>query len=63
MKYLIIGFAMAALQGCSFTDYASTAVQLYCGKPKAERELLRTVVANKIAPNRIEIECAGDEVE
>lgn len=63
MKYLVIGLVIVVLSGCSFTDYASTAVSLYCGKPQAERQLLRSVVAAQVAPNVIMIECAGDKTE
>lgn len=61
MKYLAIGLMAFGSMGCSFIDYAGSAVSLYCGKPQAERQLLRAVVAAKIAPNRIVIECADDD--
>lgn len=63
MKPIIAACVIAVtLQGCTVLDAADYAVSRYCSVPNPARMANREAVALAVAPNRIEIECAGDAV-
>ena len=67
MKKILFALPLFALAGCQtgtgnqMAKYAALAVTAYCTQPEAARVGLRTLVAQAIVPNSIEIHCAGDE--
>lgn len=65
MKAVIIIACMVAVSGCSLIQSeigptVAKQINRYCREPVASRMLVRTEVNSMIAPNRIEVQCAGD---
>lgn len=59
-KLVVLSLMVAALSGCSISQYSALAVNEYCALPLETRALNRQAVALAVAPNRIEIECNND---
>ncbi|MDO6526962.1 hypothetical protein Q4519_14845 [Motilimonas sp. 1_MG-2023] len=59
MKKMIFAVLVsAALTGCSSAGYlAEPMVTSYCGQPEEVRAGLRALIAQKIKPHRIYVEC------
>lgn len=65
-KVIIIGAILALTAGCTvrlaavttIEAAAQTMVSLYCKAPQHLRSVNRSIVANAIRPNKIEITCA-----
>jgi len=53
--------AVLALQGCTALQSARYAVSRYCALPEPARAANREAVAVALAPNGIEIHCAGGD--
>lgn len=65
MKRIILCGCLIASGGCSLIQSeigptVAKQINRYCREPVASRMLVRTEVNAMIAPNRIEVECAGD---
>lgn len=65
MKRAIILVCLLASGGCSLIQSeigptVAKQINRYCREPAATRVLVRTEVNALIAPNRIELQCAGD---
>lgn len=65
MKHIILCACLIASGGCSLIQSeigptVAKQINRYCREPVASRMLVRTEVNAMIAPNRIEVECAGD---
>lgn len=65
MKRVILFVCLIASGGCSLIQSeigptVAKQINRYCREPVASRMLVRTEVNAMIAPNRIEVECAGD---
>lgn len=56
--------AVVSLGGCQSSNTVGAAaaglVSSYCATPELGRVALRETIAQKTAPNRIHVECAGD---
>jgi hypothetical protein len=65
MRHFAFAAPLLLLPACTAVDYIGTAadyvVTRYCDRAPALREGLRAEVASAIAPNRIVVECAGDQ--
>ena len=62
MKKSLTSLVLAALaglllSGCTTVDFLSAAVDEYCHKPESERVLFRAVVAERITPNSVIVDC------
>lgn len=65
MKRVIAVVCLFAVSGCSLLQSeigptVAKQINRYCREPVASRMLVRTEVNAMIAPNRIEVVCAGD---
>ncbi len=63
MKIVIAGLLLLTLQGCTVIQSAQYAVARYCMLPEPARSVNREAVALALAPNRINIQCAGVDDE
>ncbi|MDH0894697.1 MULTISPECIES: hypothetical protein [unclassified Pseudomonas] len=61
MKHAIALLFSALLQGCTVIQSAQWAVSRYCGLPEPARSVNREAVALALAPNRLHVDCAGDQ--
>ena len=61
---LLLLAALVGLGGCTVqsrvASAAGTVVRLYCTNPVSNRALLRAVVDDATAPNRVRVECVDD---
>jgi hypothetical protein len=61
IKLIVTMLGILMLTGCSIlSKNIAPAVAAYCAKPINERILIRELTAVEIAPNRVEVHCAGD---
>ena len=60
MKALIILMLAVTMTGCTVAQSAQYAAARYCFLPPEVRAANREIVAFTVAPNRINIQCAGD---
>ncbi len=63
MRLIIAACLLLALQGCTVIQSAQYAVARYCMLPEPARSVNREAVALALAPNRINIQCAGVDDE
>lgn len=61
MKRLFILMLVTVMTGCTVAQSAQYATARYCFLPPEVRSANREVVAFAVAPNRITIQCAGDQ--
>lgn len=61
MKRLFILMLAIAMTGCTVAQSAQYATARYCFLPPEVRAANREVVAFAVAPNRVQIQCAGDQ--
>lgn len=59
MRLIIAACLLLVLQGCTVIQSAQYAVARYCMLPEPARSANREAVALAMAPNRINIQCAG----
>lgn len=59
MRLIIAACLLLTLQGCTVIQSAQYAVARYCMLPDPARSANREAVALAMAPNRINIQCAG----
>lgn len=61
MKFLMIALIGGLiLTGCSGVSVIAKGVAEYCKVPVEQRLLIREVVKQEIAPNKISVECADN---
>lgn len=63
MRLIIAACLLLPLQGCTVIQSAQYAVARYCMLPEPARSANREAVALALAPNRINIQCAGVDDE
>jgi hypothetical protein len=57
----LMGFVLVLCTGCAATaPRVAKAVNIYCLEPQLTRQMLRENLAAMIAPNKLEVTCAGD---
>lgn len=61
MKRLFILMLASLMTGCTVAQSAQYATARYCFLPPEVRAANREVVAFAVAPNRVQIQCAGDQ--
>ena len=59
MRLIIAACLLLTIQGCTVIQSAQYAVARYCMLPEPARSANREAVALAMAPNRINIHCAG----
>lgn len=63
MRLIAIACLLLTLQGCTVIQSAQYAVARYCMLPEPARSANREAFALAMAPNRINIQCAGADDE
>ena len=63
MRLIAIACLLLTLQGCTVIQSAQYAVARYCMLPEPARSANREAVSLAMAPNRINIQCAGADDE
>lgn len=61
MKRLFILMLVTVMTGCTVAQSAQYAAARYCFLPPEVRAANREAVAFAVAPNRVQIQCAGDQ--
>ena len=61
MKTIFVLMLVGVMTGCTVAQSAQYATARYCFLPPEVRAANREVVAFAVAPNRVQIQCAGDQ--
>lgn len=61
MKNMIVLMLAGLMTGCTVAQSAQYATARYCFLPAEVRAANREAVAFAVAPNRVQIQCAGDQ--
>lgn len=61
MKAVLVLMLAGVMTGCTVAQSAQYATARYCFLPPEVRSANREVVAFAVAPNRISIQCSGDQ--
>jgi hypothetical protein len=66
MKTVLFLVSMIVLSGCSslavIEDRMADGIDAYCQKTETERESIRAVVNEKLAPHKVRVTCFGDDI-